>query len=1022
MAGRRGKRVGSANHRLSRSAAAATVSVLGLAAALFWAPYPTAFALAPERDTGQYVHRVWRASERGLPSNVVQTVLQTSDGYLWLGTESGLVRFDGVAFVTFDTDNTEQLQHNTIQCLFEDRDRNLWIGTWGGGLTRYRAGTFVTYTTADGLANDLIRNVAEDREGSIWIGTFGGGVSRLRNGEFTTFSTEDGLSSNEVRTLFADGEGDLWIGTRDGGLQVYRDGRFQTYGVADGLPSDYVTSLFEDREGTLWIGTIGGGLVAFKDGKFTSYGKEDGLASDQVSSVYEDRDGNLWVGTRGGGLSRRTNGRFTSFTTEHGLSNDLIRAILEDREGNLWVGTYGGGLNQFSNGAVVTYTTDEGLAGDLVWPIIEDREGAVWLGTWTGLSRLKDGKFTTFTTDDGLPKNAVFALEEDRDGALWVGTFGGGLARYRDGEFETFTTEDGLANDTILAVKEDSEGAVWIGSNGGGLTSYANKRFKVFTTADGLSNDIISCIQQDREGALWIGTRTGGLNRLQDGVFTVFGPDQGLPSQEVRAIHEDSAGSLWIGTRGGLARIVDGQLSAITTRHGLPDRIVYWILEDDRGNMWMSSGKGIWRVSLEQLNAVADGSVPRLQPVLYSESDGMKSAECNGGAQPAGWRTREGILWFPTSLGAAAIDPGLIHTAALPPPVYLESVIADDRAWSDQLISAAPLELGPGLEHLEIHYTALSFTAPEKNEFRYKLEGFDSEWVDAGSRRAAYYTSLPPGEYTFRVMASNNVGVWNETGASLSFSVAPYFHETYPFYGIFALTAFMLGAGVLYLRIRRMRRHQEQLEALVDARTGELAEANARQHKAMNRLEDTNELLEDTNLELARLATSDALTGVANRRSFDDTLAMEWKRHARYGRPLSLLILDVDHFKAYNDTYGHPGGDACLQKVAGALAQCVNRSEDLLARYGGEEFAALLPETPIKGARALAEAMCAALTALKLPHSASPTGSYVTASIGVACLIPEADSVSGTLVDAADEALYRAKAEGRNCIRQSGEN
>jgi diguanylate cyclase (GGDEF)-like protein len=988
---------------------------LAVCLALVGLPSP-ARALAPDRSTGQYVLRSWRAGDRQLPSNVVQAVLQTSDGYLWLGTENGLVRFDGVRFATFDTENTEGLRHNTIQSLCEADDGTLWIGTWGGGLSRYAEGRFASFLAADGLGNDFVRSLAAAPDGALWIGTFGGGVVRRdRDGTFTRFGKEQGLPDLEVRTVFVDRSGGLWVGTRSGGVARFEGARFRVYDKETGLPGNYVAAIHEDRQGAMWFGTLGGGLARLAGERLTLFGTQDGLPSDQVSVVFEDREGNLWVGTRGGGLARRRGERFVTFSTADGLTNDHIRSVHEDREGNLWVGTYGG-LNRFSNGTAVTYTTSEGLSNDMVWPILEDRSGDVWMGTWAGLNRFHDAGFQSFRTQDGLPSESIFALAEGNDGTLWIGTFGGGVAGYREGRFFTLPESHGLAGETVWAILPEDNGDLWVGTNGGGLVRVREGRVERYRTGDGLANDIVSCLHRDSRGDLWIGSRTGGVTRLREGRFEVIDSESGLPNDEVRCIHEDDRGVVWIGTRGGLARVKDGAFAAIGMRHGLPGRIAYWILEDHLGYMWVSSGRGIYRVLREELDAVAEGRTEQVRAELFGEADGMKSAECNGGSQPAGWRSSDGRLWFPSGSGAVVIDPSSTYKNATPPPVYVEKVVVDGRTIHPWQLPEGPLVLGPGVDRIEFHYVGLSFTAPERNEYRYMLEGFDESWLHSGARRTAYYTSLAPGRYLFRVVASNNDGVWNEEGASLAFEVKPFFHQTFPFYGLFALGFFLLGAGILYLRMRRLRRRQELLERLVAERTAELADANRRLEKAYARLQETNEMLEDTNLQLEELATSDGLTGLANRRLFDDFLDQEWRRHQRHGRPLSLLLLDVDFFKRYNDTYGHPAGDECLRKVGTALRSAVQRTEDIVARYGGEEFAAVLPETDAAGARALAERIRTSVAELAIPHSSSDTAAHVTVSLGVATTVPPRDGALDGLVQTADKALYEAKERGRNRV------
>jgi len=991
-----------------------TLSAILLAGVVLVCP-GRAHGLSLDRETGQYVHRTWRAGAESLPSAVVLAVTQTRDGYLWLGTENGLVRFNGVDFVTFDTDNTPALRHNHVEALAEDRDGRLWAGTWGGGAACLENGAWSSLTAREGLAGDLVRSIHQGVSGPLWLATMGGGLSAWDGQRFETRTDADGLLTNELRAVFVDGVGTLWVGTRNRGLLRSEGTRFVAVGKGTALESAYVTSLAEDPAGGLWVGTAGQGLFRVKGEGLEHFGAEAGLPSQDLNCLHLDRDGNLWMGSRGAGLLRLRHGRFTSFTSLEGLSNDHVNAVFEDREGSLWVGTFGG-LDRFTNGTAVTYTTAEGLSNDMVWPVLQDGDGAMWVGTWAGLNRLRDGRFEVFTREQGLPANGVFALAEGAGGRLWVGTFGGGIVFFRDGRFERVPELVELDSITIWAILEDPDGALWIGTNGQGLFRFSGGRLERVVLRSGGGREIISAIFRGPDGRLWVALRTEGLCRQEGGGFRCFGMQDGLPSDEVRAIHADGAGTIWVGTRGGLSRWKDGRFETLDVRRGLPDRTVYWILEDESGFLWVSSGRGIYRLSPSEATEVLDGVRETVHPQQFGFSDGMKFEECNGGAQPAGWRGRDGRLWFPTGGGLVTIDPRLTFTNTAPPPVLLESVVVDGRALDGIGNGGTPVELKYGFSHLEIHFAGLSMAAPERNRYKVKLDGLDDDWVDAGSRRTAYYTSLPPGRYRFHVMASNNSGIWNEEGAGFAFTVKPRFYQTVLFYGLAALGFFLMGVGILYLRIRRMRAHQAELERIVAERTAELAEANKRLSRACSRLEETNELLEDSNRQLECLATTDGLTGLTNRRRFDEVLELEWRRHQRHGRPLALIMVDVDFFKAFNDTYGHPGGDEVLRSIARVVRETFARADDLPARLGGEEFGALLPETTLAAAMNLGEVLRTRIERLGMQHSASQVARCVTASVGVAAFVPSAGTVAMELLGAADAALYQAKRAGRNRV------
>jgi len=962
--------------------------------------------LDPKKAITQYVHNVWKI-EDGLPQNTVSAIVQTKDGYIWLGTEEGLALFDGVQFTVFDKRNTEEIKNNYIMTLYEDRKGNLWIGTRGGGLNRLRDGKFKSFTTKEGLSNDNVRSIYGDKEGNLWIGTRGGGLNRLRDGKFTTFTTKEGLSNNNVRSIYADKEGNLWIGTDGGGLNRLKDGKFITYTMKEGLSNNFVISIYEDREGSLWIGTNGGGLNMLKNGKFTIYTTKEGLSNNFVWSICEDREGSLWIATDGGGLNRLKSGKFTAYTTKEGLSDNSVRSIYEDREGSLWIGTVGGGLDRLMDGKFTAYTTKEGLSNDSVWSIYEDRKENLWIGTkGGGLNRLKEGKFTNFTTKEGLSNDIVRSIYEDKEGSLWIGTFGGGLNRLKDGKFTAFTTKNGLSSDNVRSIYGDREGNLWIGTDGGGLNKLKNGKFTIYTTKEGLSNNFVWSICEDRDGSLWIGTDGDGLNRLKDGKFIAYTTKEGLSNNLVLSIFEDKEGDLWISTGGGgLNRLKDGKFTIYTTREGLFDDIVYTILEDGKENFWMSGNKGIFRVSKKELDDFSERKVESIACISYGRADGMQSSECNGGNQPAGWKSRDGKLWFPTLKGMAMIDPANIKINELPPPVVIERVLIDNESIDLNRYS----KLSPGKKRFEFHYSGLSFLIPQRVKFNYKLEGFDEEWIDAGSHRTAYYTNIPPGHYRFRVIACNNDGIWNETGASIEFYLKPYFYQTILFYVLCGLSVVLISMGGYRLRVRQIKAKEKHLTVLVEERTKQLG-------KVMNQLERANQ-------ELEQLSMTDKLTAVANRRSFEAFLDREWRRCGREGLSLSLIMADIDFFKAYNDANGHPMGDECLKQVAGTIRNIIHRAGDLCARYGGEEFVVVLSNTDSRGANIVAEKLRGGIEELGIPHSNSCVSAYVTLSLGVSSMIPDRHSSLELLIKAADQALYQAKQKGRNrvvCVLESG--
>ncbi|RMG56597.1 MAG: hypothetical protein D6723_00025 [Acidobacteria bacterium] len=769
-----------------------------------------ALALDPEKAITQYVHDVWQI-EDGLPSNVVNGILQTRDGYIWLTTEGGLVRFDGVKFTVFNSENTEAIKQTPIYGLYEDRDGNLWMGTTGG-IIRYGNGRFTNYTLDEiGTRGAIVW--CEDREGNLWIST-GRGMYRLKDGRFTKIDWYPG----SVTSICEDQKGDLWIG---GSLGVYRlkDGAATHYDLG-GPMNNQVMTIYEDRAGNLWVGTLGG-LNVFKDGKFTHYTTGDGLSHNHVRAICEDRDGNLWIGTEGGGLNRLEAGRFTHFTMKQGLSDDRILAISEDREGSLWIGTYGGGLNRLKDGNVTPYTTNEGLSHNHVYTVYEDGAGNLWIGTnGGGLNRLKDGVFTHYTTRDGLSNNIVRSIYGDRHGNLWIGTYDG-LNRLRDGVFTHYVPQGLWSNRLVRSIYEDREGNLWVMTMGDGLSRFERGKFTYYHREKALSY-LYPAILEGQDGHLWIGSRDG-LFQLKDDDVVHYTAKDGLSHSYVVSLYEDDEGVLWIGTYGGgLNRFKDGTFTRYGVKEGLPDEVVYAILEDDKENLWMSGNRGIFCVSKGELNDLAEGRIAFISCRVFGKADGMKSIECSGAHQPAAWKARDGRLWFPTTKGVVVIDPEHLRTNEIPPPVHIEQVLVDHRV----IDLGEGAEIPPGKGDLEFHYTALSFLDPRRVRFKYQLEGYDGNWMDAGTRRVAYYTNLPPGRYRFRVIACNNDGVWNEAGAAVEFYLEPHFYQANWFYALSALTLGLIGLGLYYLRINRLKARQRELAQLVEERTSELAELN----------------------------------------------------------------------------------------------------------------------------------------------------------------------------------------------------
>jgi ligand-binding sensor domain-containing protein/signal transduction histidine kinase len=758
----------------------------------------------------QALFDVW-TTDQGLPQNAIQDIVQTRDGYLWLATTDGLVRFDGVRFTVFNSGNTPGLKSNRFTRLFEDREGTLWIGTEDAGLARYKDGAFVTYTVADGLPSNWILQIRGDPNpnGKIWVRASGGIMIWP---EKTLLPRDLRVDLPASRFRYLDRQCGIWF--YDGvNLSHTKDGVETIYAVKDGLTSDRVTALFLDREGSLWIANAKAELQRLRNGTFRTYTARDGLPEEPARSFYQDREGHLWLATNAG-LARlsygnddtrydaaRPNERVRRYTTAEGLSSNTISSIYEDVEGSLWVGTANKGLNHLRRQVISSYSVRDGLAADNVYPIYQDRNGSIWMGTWAeGLSVYNNDRFTPYPRQKtGELGSLVTSIAEDRQGRLWVGSYHE-VCWLKNGNCQPFAEKLQLNGGGISVIFEDRKGDFWLGTDNAGLYRYHEARLSHFGPDEGFPSIGIHAIVEDRDGILWIGTY-GGLVKFKDEKPTVYTTRDGLASNRIRSLYQDADGTLWIGTSdGGLTRYKDNHFTSYTVRDGLFNSGVFQILEDDHGYLWCSCNQGIYRLSKRELNDFADGKIHQITSTVFGKADGMLNQECNGGEQPAGIKARDGKLWFPTQGGVAVVDPEAVRINSHPPPVVIESALVDRVARDLN----QPLRIEPGQTSLEIHYAGLSFIKPEQVKFRYKLEGVDHDWVDAGNRRVAYYSHLAPGTYTFTVVAANSDSVWNTTGRQLRITIIPPFWLRWWFLILCAVVIVVLIFSLYRWRVARL--------------------------------------------------------------------------------------------------------------------------------------------------------------------------------------------------------------------------
>jgi signal transduction histidine kinase/ligand-binding sensor domain-containing protein len=759
-----------------------SVRILALALAL--TPASRSDALDPTRAVSQYVLTRWGAGS--VPGSGILALAQTRDGYLWLGSGSGLARFDGVRFVAYTANQTPGFADGGVSQLAEGADGSLYLGSTNGAVTRYKDGAFSPVPMP--LGAGAVHAILPARDGSLWISVHGRAVHRLVGDSAVSLFKQVG--AGVPMAIVQDGHGVIWLATWGDGLIGFEGDTFTRYPVLH----DTVQALLPDREGALWIGTPHGLYRRGADGTLSRFTTRDGLSHDGISSILEDHDGNLWIGTTGGGLNRLREGRFTHLTIQEGLPDDEVRTLLEDHDGNLWVGT-ADGLSCLSDGRFTTYGRFEGLPDPAVPSVAPGAGGTVWIGTRSaGIARLRDGVLTHFRLPLGIGKEAVLSLYEDRHQALWIALENGRVFRLKDGVVTEHTPELDQPTFKVRVIFEDDAGPIFCVPQLG--PSHMDGRRLVPLHPEAPTSFYVHCLY--RQGAtLWMGTAHGLARVAADGQYRVFGAVDGLPHDRVRGVEGDEDGALWVATIGGLAYLKDDKIRTLTVDQGLPENYLRFVVDDKRGYLWIGSTGHIARLSKQEIHEVFAGARARVTPFTFDASDGLRTTEAILSNSPA-FRGADGRLWFATARGVSMVDPARITTDEPAPDVHIEQVTVDGR------VRASP-EYPPGRGEVLVEYAAFGFQALGKMRFRYQMEGFDADWIVADSRRAAYYSNLPPGRYTFRVMASNRDGVWNGKVAVVPLSLRPPFYKTALFYAMATLLLLAAAAAIHRVRLGQIR-------------------------------------------------------------------------------------------------------------------------------------------------------------------------------------------------------------------------
>ena len=962
-------------------------------AAAAWTAIPVQALDLSDRPS-QMVHHTW-SDRDGLPAAASWSVIQDVNGFVWVGTEGGLARYDGVHWKTYNAKNNDAFLADDVRSVATGENGDVWAAVLGGGLMRIRDGVATRFDDKDGLISNAANAVLVAANGDVWVG-MGQGVCRRRAETIKCYDTEDGLVGGRIFRLAEDASGTIWFASLTEGVSAFAGGVFRTFTTDDGLATPQVFMLSPDPELNMVIGTYEGDLHAGTYEALVPVERGALPPGMVLLAGHLDAAGQFWIGTNADqGLWRfRPDVQRLDDPTEPVLSTF---GLATDADGGLWAAT-ASGAHRFAQGLFTPWGAPEGLS-DGTFVVTEGPSGDIWAGSeGDGLFRLAtDGVMSQWTRDEGLPVNSVSSLLAEQDGTLWVGTFGGGLVRLRDDRIDRIlVVEDGLAANQVMALYRDSVGAVWVATAGGLCRMVDGQIERTLTVTDGLLANAVRFMAEDRQGRLLL-VGDGGMTRLDVNTLAVvdtFNGDNGLADSLPTVAHIDARGIAWIGHRSGrLSRLEGGDVFVFSEDQGLRSDSITAIVEDGDGLLWLGGRRGIARVARDELDAVAAGNLDVVSVRAFRMSDGLRSARVPGGFQSPAVRARDGRIWMATTAGLTVVDP----TQVQPLPSDLNVLIDEVRADGKRIAGTPDYVIPAGTLALEIDYTVPRVRDGALLEFRYRMAPGSARWQDAGSRRTAFFTSLPPRSSVFEVVARHPDGRFPshaDAASRISLYVEPVWHQTVVFRALMAVLAGTLLWALYRWALQRHRHRNKRLEVLVDERTRALRRALA---------------------QVEQMSLTDVLTGVANRRHFEERIMVEWQRAVETGAPISVMMIDIDHFKQFNDVAGHQAGDDCLSAVARALSSSV-RGNDFIARYGGEEFAVLLTGSDVEATRQIGQRIQRSVRDLNMPHPGRPPGSLVTVSAGFATAEPGVIDSAAELMKLADDALYRAKELGRDRV------
>lgn len=765
-----------------------------------------------------YVNQVWTAAE-GLPGNTVTDLLQKSDGYLYIGTYDGLVRFDGVKFTILNKNTVSDFRCVSARTIFEDTDGNLWVGSNDEGVAKISSSGIEMFTTDNGLPNNSIRDIAQDKSGNIWIGTSNGVVFLTPSGKFVSPEGLDAYddSSCLVISLYCDTAGRIWLSTtKKHGLYYYSSGKFTQYTAFNAIDYSTVTAITQDDTGSFWYGLTQKGVVRVSEGNYKLYGSQEGMLETTVNDIYLDNSNSLWFGTEKGVVLYKQ-GQFSTYTEAEGLTNNNVKKIIEDREGSIWYATDRGGVQKMSPGKFRTVTLSSPVNC-----ISESDEGLVWIGTDNGLFCYEKGVFIENELTKMLKGIRIRHIENTNKGDLLVSTYAkyGQVLMTKEGQRTYWTTKHGLVGDRVRVAIEDKSQNLWIGTTTG-LTKidYVGAELTSYTKNEGLENEYVMCLYEDTEGYLWIGTDGGGICIMKDGkIVSVLTTKDGLAGNVIFKIMQDKNGVYWISTGTGLTRIEGNKFKNFTASDGLGTDSIFQIMIDYTDTVWMTSNRGISSISLSVLEAASQKEGVFLDPKFYTKNDGLRS----GGVTSTSLCMYDslGRLWFTLIDGFAIYDPVKIKSNPVPPLVEIEDISIDNV--KEKFSANTVLKIPAGTKRVDIEYTALSFVSTDMIRFRYILEGFENDYSQLTSSRSVSYTNLAPGNYTFKVWAANSDMLWCENPASITIIQKPFLYQMPVFWIFIGLVICGIIYSIIVIRINRLKREQLRLETMVQMKTIDL--------------------------------------------------------------------------------------------------------------------------------------------------------------------------------------------------------